>query len=201
VTAAQDEARVDTRDMLVVHGALRREFRLASGVVRQCPEGDLERARLVADHLRLILRFVHRHHTGEDLLLWPKLLDRVPDKVAPVVHLMEEQHARVQGLTDQATERLTVWERTADFSDRDGVAETFDALYATLVRHLAAEEEQILPLVETALTPAEYAQLGEEGMRVWRRSTFPCCWVRSCTRETPKSSSKCCRTHRWCPAG
>ena len=43
MTAAQDEARVDTRDMLVVHGALRREFRLASGVVRQCPEGDLER--------------------------------------------------------------------------------------------------------------------------------------------------------------
>jgi len=43
VTAAQDEARVDTRDMVVVHGALRREFRLASGVVRQCPEGDLER--------------------------------------------------------------------------------------------------------------------------------------------------------------
>ena len=30
MTAAQDEARVDTRDMLVVHGALRREFRLAS---------------------------------------------------------------------------------------------------------------------------------------------------------------------------
>lgn len=38
----------DTRDMIVVHTALRREFRLVPGLVRETPVGDVARASMLA---------------------------------------------------------------------------------------------------------------------------------------------------------
>ena len=35
------------------------------------------------------------HHAAEDKHLWPRLLDRGSESVAPVVHLMEGQHENI----------------------------------------------------------------------------------------------------------
>ncbi len=72
-----------TRDMLVVHQAFRREFRLLPQLVRATPTADLARARVVADHLDVITELLHHHHGGEDRLLWPQLLARVGQESAP----------------------------------------------------------------------------------------------------------------------
>ena len=45
-------------------------------------EGDTARAAVVDDNLDLLGRALHAHHTGEDGLLWPLLLQRVPDELA-----------------------------------------------------------------------------------------------------------------------
>lgn len=58
----------DTRDMIVVHTALRREFRLVPGLVRDTPVGDVARASSVAAHLELMTSFLHLHHTGERVM-------------------------------------------------------------------------------------------------------------------------------------
>ncbi|MGH3764149.1 MAG: hypothetical protein ACRDS0_09355 [Pseudonocardiaceae bacterium] len=50
MTASTTEC-VDTRDMIAVHTAFRREFRLAPGLVRGTAVGDASRASIVGAHL------------------------------------------------------------------------------------------------------------------------------------------------------
>ncbi|MGH3854042.1 MAG: hemerythrin domain-containing protein [Pseudonocardiaceae bacterium] len=155
---------VDTRDMIVVHTAVSREFRLAPDLVRGTAVGDVSRAATVAAHLELMNDFLHLHHMGEDRLLWPKLLDRVPKELAAVVTLMQTQHERIHDLVELAEALLLRWTIRAGAPERDELADVLDQLYVVLEEHLGAEEQHILPLAARWMSAAEWQQLGEEGM-------------------------------------
>jgi Hemerythrin HHE cation binding domain len=84
----------DVSDMYVVHRAFRREFGLMPPLIRAVQPGDTARAAVLARHARFILTGLHSHHTGEDELLWPRLLERcLPDQ--ELIHRMEGQHSQV----------------------------------------------------------------------------------------------------------
>ncbi len=53
---------VDTRDMLVVHDSIRRQFGQAPALVRGVAAGDTDRAAVVADHVDLLGALLHHHH-------------------------------------------------------------------------------------------------------------------------------------------
>src|SRR5690349_4204126 len=101
MTETSNQTLIDVHDMVVVHRAFRRELRLLPELVRAVEPGNTARATVVADHARMILTGLHLHHSSEDDLLWPKLLERCPPDAA-LVHRMEEQHERVE----QALDRL-----------------------------------------------------------------------------------------------
>ena len=162
-------APLDTSDMNTVHTLFRREFRLAGGVVRGVADGDVRRARVVDAHLDFIGRTLHHHHTTEDELVWPKLLQRVPEELAPIVRLMESQHEKVDGLLAEIGELRPRWAATAGAADRDRIADLFDELYGHLAEHLDAEEERLLPIIARTLTEAEWVELGDRGRRSTRR--------------------------------
>ncbi|MGY4767164.1 hemerythrin domain-containing protein [Kribbella sp. CWNU-51] len=164
---------IDTRDMNCVHTFLRREFRLAPGVVRAVDEGDTGRARIICDHLEFLTTFLHHHHTGEDRLLWPKLLARVPDELAPIVHLMEAQHERVDELLREIQRVREQWRSSAGQADRDALAQLLDELNVSLVEHLEAEEERLLPIAARTVTEAEWHELGEAGVKALRKPDLP----------------------------
>jgi Hemerythrin HHE cation binding domain len=172
MTASTTEC-VDTRDMIVVHTAFRREFCLAPGLVRDTPVGDVSRASLVAAHLELINGFLHLHHTGEDRLVWPKLLDRVPKELAPAVTLMQTQHERIHDLIESAEVLLLRWRNRAEAAERDELADVLDQLYVVLEEHLGAEEQHILPLAARWMSTAEWQQLGEEAMAELPKNKLP----------------------------
>ena len=138
---------LDTSVMPTLHTFFRREFRLAGGLVRRVRPGDLQRAAVVADHLELIRHSLHHHHTVEDELLWPLLLERVPEEMAPLVHLMESQHARVDVLLETIGEMVPRFRRSADPEVGEHLADLLDELYVHLVEHLDAEEQRMLPIV------------------------------------------------------
>ncbi|MBV8994943.1 MAG: hemerythrin domain-containing protein [Pseudonocardiales bacterium] len=155
---------VDTRDMIIVHTAFRREFRLAPGLVRATSVGDLSRAAIVAAHLELMTAVLQLHHIGEDRLLWPKLLDRASDQLAAVVTLAQTQHKQIHDLIASAEALGLRWKRRAAAAERDKLANVLDQLHVLLEEHLDAEEQHILPLAACWLSPTEWHQLGDEVM-------------------------------------
>jgi len=150
--------------MLVVHTAFRREFRLAPALVRGVEDSDTARSAVVADHLTWLLQMLHHHHEGEDRLLLPLLLTRVPEDLAPIVHTMESQHAGISQGIDDVGGGLPAWRESADPSLRDALADRLESVHIRLVEHLALEERELLPIAATAMSQQEWDRLGEEGM-------------------------------------
>jgi hemerythrin-like domain-containing protein len=148
------------QQMVVIHRVFRREFRLLPALIRGVAAHDLDRAKVVADHATGLLRFVHIHHSGEDELLWPVLLERV-EVETDLIQRMEHQHERVAALLPHAQEQLSAWATMPTSEGGAKLAATFEELGSLLNEHLDEEEAQILPLVETHLTVAEWERLGE----------------------------------------
>ncbi|MFJ2297168.1 hemerythrin domain-containing protein [Streptomyces sp. NPDC087894] len=161
----------DVRDMYMAHTMLRREFRLLPQVVREVTPGDVDRAEAVAAHTDHLCFVLHLHHEGEDLLLWPLLLDRAGTDAAAIVPTMEEQHSAIERSYHEVTELLPLWRKTAQGGERLAVA--IERLLPALVEHLALEEHKILPLAERHVTAAEWKQLGEHGMAQTPQDVLP----------------------------
>ncbi len=152
-------------EMTTIHTAFRRELRLAPSLVRSVEHGDRLRAGLVGTHLDLLDRFLHHHHTIEDDLLWPKLLERVPAEIAPVVELMETQHETVAHLLERTAAVRAAWRAEADHDRGIELAALYAQLHDALVEHLDAEEQRVMPLVEVCITAKEWKRIGKAAQR------------------------------------
>jgi hemerythrin-like domain-containing protein len=151
----------DVRPMVMLHNALRREFRLLPGLVRGVPDADTARARIAAEHIDFLIAILHAHHHGEDVVLWPILLDRGPAEITPIVHVMEGHHDRIDQLTMQIATTLAGWRASAGSAVGESLAEHLDQLIVVLEEHLGMEEERILPVAAKYVTTIEWDQIGE----------------------------------------
>jgi iron-sulfur cluster repair protein YtfE (RIC family) len=179
----------DVHDMLVAHRAFRREFTLAPRIVRDVAPGDTARAALVADHTTLILDGLHLHHSSEDELLWPKLLDRCPPDAA-LVQRMEAQHERVELHTERLRTALQRWRVEARPAVTEEVASTLDALRDALLEHLGEEEREILPLAARHVTQAEWDQLGQHGLGRMKKAELPLMFGMVLEEATPEETAE-----------
>ncbi|MEU2088485.1 hemerythrin domain-containing protein [Nocardia beijingensis] len=159
-TVAPD--RPDTYDMVVVHNTFRRHFRALPDLVTAVAAGDVDRAGRLVEFLDELGNGLHQHHTGEDELMWPLLLERAPADAALVLR-MEEQHERIAELTERAHREAAEFAAAADPSARDRLAATLTALAVALDEHMAEEERHVLPVVENVMTATEWQALGERG--------------------------------------
>ena len=175
----------DVHDMVVVHRVFRREFRMLPELVREVAPGDTARAAVLAEHGRLLLKGLHGHHTSEDLLLWPKLLDRcAPD--AELVHRMEAQHDRVHDAIERIGPALQRWEAEARPAVTEEVAAAFDDLRVALLEHLDDEEREILPMAARHITQAEWNELGEHGVGETKKRLLPILFGAVAEEATPE---------------
>ncbi len=157
--------RPNTLDMVLVHRAFRREFRLLPQVVRSVAPNDIAHAQRVAAHYDELAEMLEHHHQGEDDLVWPKLLERSqPDE--NLVSRMQVQHQSVSTLLETSGEMLARWRGTADPTTGSEWAKTLGHLSEVLDDHLADEEQSILPLIERHLTVQEWREVGETGLAV-----------------------------------
>lgn len=163
---------IDVHDMVVVHRAFRRELRLVPNLLRAVPAGDLRRAAVLADHVRLALTGLHLHHTSEDDLLWPLLLQRAAPS-ADLIARMEAQHEQVESLITQIEPALARWEIEARPAVAQEVASLVDRLGSALLEHLDEEERAILPLAARHLSQDEWNALGQAGVAKMTRAQLP----------------------------
>jgi iron-sulfur cluster repair protein YtfE (RIC family) len=189
MTSTANAQLTDVSDMYTVHRAFRREFGLMPQLVRDVTPGDTARAAVLADHGRRILTGLHYHHSGEDELLWPKLLERCrPDEA--LIHRMEGQHSQVKACTERLQESLSRWEAEARPAVTAEVADTFQELADVLFVHLGEEEQNILPLAARHVRPEEWRQLGEHGFGQMAKSELPLMFWMVVEDATPEEATE-----------
>lgn len=152
----------DTRDMLMIHSVFRTQFTEALRLLRASPAGDRERAGVLGPLVLELAEALHRHHHGEDELLWDRLESKAPGCAAHVEQ-MRVQHAEVARLLAVVEATAPAWIASGDAADRDVVVAAVQAVYDALVVHLGDEETEILPVAAVTLTAAEWGELGQRG--------------------------------------
>jgi hemerythrin-like domain-containing protein len=162
---AKTQPMADSRDMLVVHTMFRKQFAAIPRLVSDVAAGDRDRVALVADHVAWMVEFLHAHHEGEDMMVWPRLIERCPTEVEPLIFTMESQHHALALALDDLATRATDWRRTGAVADRDALAEAATSLLARIAEHLDLEELKVLSLIDKYLTDKEWKQVGGSGLK------------------------------------
>ena len=154
--APSGERRFDGREMAMVHRMFRREFLLASRVVRQVACGDTRRVPIVAAHLRFMATTLEHHHSGEDRYVWPLLERRAPSCVSEHLLYVVDQHRRVDAAQTEVDGELAIWSCRATADSRDRLAAALDRLAAALIDHMDYEETYVVPVMEANIGLAEW---------------------------------------------
>ena len=154
----------DTSDMPALHAVFRKSLGAAPGLIGGTPADDIGRSAIVGTYYDNVLRLLHAHHGGEDELVWPKLLERCPDE-AEMVSEIAGQHEVVGKLMDVTMTQLQQWSGSASERDAATLIGLMGQLNDNLITHLDAEEEFVLPLCARYITPGEWAELPQHGMK------------------------------------
>jgi iron-sulfur cluster repair protein YtfE (RIC family) len=153
---APTDAPADTRMMRVVHDALRRDVARARATLADSPSP--ERVLAVAGHLRWMMGFLHDHHRAEDDGLYPLVRLRQPGASA-LLDEMAADHAEVGAAVVEVEAAATAIERGDPGAGVESLAAAVEQLSEVLLPHLRREEDEVMPLVSTAVSDAEWRAL------------------------------------------
>jgi hemerythrin-like domain-containing protein len=191
------EQPIDVRDMAIIHRTFRAGYSEAAQLVRATPTPSPERVRFLADHIDFAIAAMHIHHESEDELLYPKLIQRVPEQ-APMTEEVEHEHQLVRTALDTASAACATWRGQPSPETGEALAAALEQLNAVIQGHLDDEEQDILPLAAVTLTKQEWDALGKHGLaqmpRNKRRLAFgidprPTRRGRPCLHEGPPAGT------------
>jgi hypothetical protein len=154
----------DGRGMAEIHRMFRAGFGEGPELVGGIADGDAARADIVGDTLAMLSVGLHAHHGGEETLLWDRLEARAPFCAAHVTR-MKEQHAQMLVHLGELDASLPAWRASGRTADAASVLTALAGINAALAVHLPDEEANIVPVMETVITPKEVDALAEHGRR------------------------------------
>ncbi|WP_299929619.1 hemerythrin domain-containing protein [uncultured Nocardioides sp.] len=154
--------RAAAREMPIIHRIFRRQFAEVRTLVQEVPAHDATRVAAISDHLGFLLDELHMHHTTEDDLIWPKLLDRA-GLDAPLVERMEEQHQQIDVSVAEVRAATQVWHSEPTSATSSALADRIVEFLVVLEGHLDEEEQVVVPLIDRHLTETEWQEVGERG--------------------------------------
>jgi iron-sulfur cluster repair protein YtfE (RIC family) len=106
-----------------------------------------------------MMHFLHLHHTGEDVGLWPLVRARNPS-AATLLDQMEQDHRRIGPAVTALEEAARAYEH--DAAARAALLDALTGLSDVLLAHLRREELEMMPVVAATLTDAEYRAVEHE---------------------------------------
>ena len=154
---------IEVRDMAIVHRLFRQAYDEAARLVRAAPTPSPERVTFLADHIDLVLGGLHSHHQDEDELLYPKLIERVPEQ-APMTEQVEHEHQVIATALDAASAACATWRQRPSAETGEALAAALDHLNQVVQPHLDDEEQKVVPLAAVTLTQEEWDAMGRRGM-------------------------------------
>lgn len=126
--AGAPEGPVDPFMMYVIHHFFRRELADFAACVPHTPVDDIATWGALAERWSLFCETLHHHHTGEDEVLWPLLLDRSNPAEQVVLYAMEAEHEVIDPLMALCTAGfLRMATPDPDFGAARGFAPTWRA--------------------------------------------------------------------------
>lgn len=164
--------RIDVRDMAIVHRTFRNAYAESAQLVRANPRPSAARVTFLADHIDFGVSMLHHHHESEDSLLYPVLIERVPEQAANT-EKVEHEHQLVAGSIDAVSTACTAWRRRPSVETAEALAFALIALNDTLQEHLDDEERDVVPLAAVTLTQAEWDALGAHSRAQIPRNRMP----------------------------
>ncbi len=154
---------IEVRDMAIIHRMFRKSYDEAARLVRANPTPSPGRVTFLADHIDLVLGGLHTHHRDEDELLYPKLIERVPEQ-ASMTEQVEHEHQAIATALDDASAACATWRRQPSADTGEALAVALDHLNAVVQPHLDDEEQKVVPLAAVTLTQQEWDEIGKRGM-------------------------------------
>ena len=176
------------QEMPLIHRIFRRELRSLRRIVGDVPPTAGERARSVADHLAFVLDGLHHHHTTEDEMVWPLLVDRV-GLDAPLVERMAQQHGQIDVAVADVRRAADQWAAKPTATATATLAHCLGALIETLQAHLDEEENVVVPLIDQYLTRQEWEEMGRKGFEKFAPKERPIAMGQLVEVATPDEST------------
>ncbi|MEU8206526.1 nitroreductase/quinone reductase family protein [Streptosporangium sp. NPDC049046] len=122
----------------MVHEAFRRELALIRKEVTESGPGLGAQLRV---NCLTLCQGLHNHHTGEDIALFPFLAGSHPE-LAPTLERLSREHEKIAALVEELRDVIST-----EGADPLPVLPEVERLTDELERHLAYEEEQLLPIL------------------------------------------------------
>jgi hemerythrin-like domain-containing protein len=154
---------IDVRAMAIVHRQFRRGYDEAARLVRAATSPSSERVTFLADHIDFGLALLHLHHEGEDELLYPKLIERVPDQ-ASMTERVEHEHELIKTALGAASAACAAWRVRPSAETAEALAASLDDLNSITQPHLDDEEQKVVPLAAVTLTQQEWDEMGKHAV-------------------------------------
>jgi iron-sulfur cluster repair protein YtfE (RIC family) len=147
-------------NMALIHRIFRSSFAELARLVTEVPVGDAARVSAVADHLGFTLDGLTAHHTTEDDLVWPVLLERARPSAA-LVERMEAQHHGLHAAIEEVRRRTDAWRAALSPDAASQLSAAISAMLGQLTTHLDEEERDVVPLIAEHLSVAEWDHAGK----------------------------------------
>lgn len=151
----------------VLHRVVRRELHLLAGLLDWAPAAEPARTRTLTGHADLVGRLLIAHHRVERDALWPALMAAVPDeRAAPARAGVADWSARSARIDAQVRDLATAgrqWAVAGTPAARDVVARDCRRLADAVDAHIAAEERDLLPLLDAYLDAGRWAAIAAAG--------------------------------------
>jgi len=164
MTATAGLPLADTSDMLAVHAVFRNAFNDVPNLIAPVGDADGARVAVVVDYYGTVLELLRHHHNGEDELMTPRLLARIPEQ-ADAIARIANQHTDVHDGLGEAEDSLVTWRGAPTAATRERVVTAVAALESVVVPHLDQEEHEILPLAASCINAAEWGELPAHAMK------------------------------------
>ncbi|SOC48506.1 Hemerythrin HHE cation binding domain-containing protein [Blastococcus aggregatus] len=150
------EGPLDLNGMYLAHHAFRRDLASFARAAAGTPVPEREVWRALGVRWERFGHVLHHHHSAEDEVLWPQLLDLVDGQGdadgRATLEAMETEHHLIDPLLAGCAEGFAAMAERPEEGTRQQLAGCVGRTREVLAHHLRHEEEEALPIVQRLLS-------------------------------------------------
>lgn len=152
----------DIADYLAVHNMIRRSTRAFAIAASSAGHLDRQRAIALDRYWRGYAGELHAHHTIEDKIFMPALIERVPS-VAPHIAQVDADHEKLDTLIEAGNAAFAA---LRSGSTSDAIGEIMWDLDRLMCAHLDFEDDDLVPLFARHFDQDEYDAMHARALKV-----------------------------------